>query len=929
MYRVLTCLSTQHDHRLLTLAIVVCVLESFVALYVYQQVSATHGYLGKGWLGVVGLCTGGAIWATHFIAMLAYEDGVPTAYGPVLTVVSLLVAIGVTTFGFSLSSCGRGQRARASGGAIIGLGIAVMHMIGMKALIIAGTIEWDYTLLAAAVVVGPILMAGAMLSLRKLEGLGGLLTATACLALGILGMHLTAMAAVTIVPDPTIVVPDLSISNSTLALAIVTTTVLVLASGLIASFQDSQAFREARSTRELVDAATDALVLAHDGIIVDTNGRTAEMLGGSDIDLRGRRVFGDLLAAEPVGAGMCTFEAELIAADGTRIPVEVLRQSLEYSASDANEVYAINDLRPLIRTTDRLTRMNEELQVREEQLRTQNVRFDTALSHMTQGLCMFDAEQRIVVCNRRYAELYGLTLEQLPRGTRLDEIVDMRIANGLYAGESPDAYRQERRRSIAHDLDMVQELNDGRFIAISLRLMPDGGYVSTHEDVTERRRMEDQLIHMAHHDPLTDLPNRLLLRRRLEKALKGSRRSDAQLAVLMLDLDRFKEVNDTLGHMVGDALIKAVAQKLRQGMRRKAMVARFGGDEFSIVDHLHPDDDPEALPKRVQELINEPIELDGHWVSVGATIGIAIAPRDGDDPDELLMRADHALYRAKSEARGTYRFFEAQMGAALQERRSLEHDLHEALLAGQLEMHYQPLVNLEHGRIAGFEFLMRWNHPTRGSIPPTLFIPLAEETGLITTLTEWALQEACEEASRWPSDLSVAVNLSVPQFKARNLLPTLAAVLARTGLAPERLELEITETVMLNDAEGVFAIFRQLHELGVRIVLDDFGTGFSSLSYLLRFPFDKIKIDRSFIHGLAQGGNSLVLVRSLIQMARGLGVRVTAEGIETQEQLDIVRAEGCTDAQGYYLSLPKPASEIRDLRHRPLRPLKAQEIAVA
>jgi diguanylate cyclase (GGDEF)-like protein len=608
--------------------------------------------------------------------------------------------------------------------------------------------------------------------------------------------------------------------------------------------------------------------------------------------------------------------------------VEVLRQPLVHSISGANEVYAISDLRPLIRTTARLTRMNEELQVREEQLRTQNLRFDTAISHMTQALCMFDSEQRMVVCNKRYAELYGLTLDQLTPGISLAEIIELRIANGIYAGESPDAYRQERLSSIFHDLDMVQELNDGRFISISLRLMPGGGYVSTHEDVTERRRMEDQLVHMAHHDPLTDLPNRVLLRRKMEKALKGARRGDSNLAVLMLDLDRFKEVNDTLGHLVGDALIKAIAQRLRQGMRKKATVARFGGDEFAIVDALQPADDTESLPKRIQELVNEPVELDGHWVSVGTTIGIAIAPQDGSDPDELLMRADHALYRAKSEARGSYRFFEAQMGVALQERRALEYDLHQALAAGQFELHYQALVNLEQNRISGFEALLRWNHPARGPIPPSLFIPVAEETGLITSLTEWVLQEACTEATKWPAELTVAVNLSVPQFKARNLLPTIVAVLAKTRLPPERLELEITETVMLNDAEAVFAIFRQLRQLGVHVVLDDFGTGFSSLSYLLRFPFDKIKIDRSFIHNLAEGGNSLVLVRSLIQMTLGLGVRVTAEGIETQDQLDIVRAEGCIEVQGYYVSPPRPAAEIPDIRQR-FRRIVSPEAAVA
>ena len=528
MYRVLSCLTTQHDYRLLALAILVCVVESFVALYVYWQVSATRGDINRVWLAVAGLCTGGSIWATHFIAMLAYDGGVATAYEPVLTAVSLAIAFILTTLGLSISAkaalAGHGRLRIATGGAVIGVGTIAMHFTGMQALQIAGVIQWQTDLVITAIVLGIVLSAGAMLVFHRGHTIKTVLASTGLLVAAIIALHTIAMSAVTIIPDPTIVVPESRFSNPTLALAIVMSTVVVLAAGFIASVQESRAARaSAHSTRELVNAATDGLVLARDGIIVDANHRTGELWGRHEDELRGSAVFGDLLVGERVSSGdVFTFETHLMASDGSAIPVEILRQPLAHAASGANEVFVIDDLRPLIRTTERLTRMNDELHARQSQLHIQNMRFDTAMTHMTQGLCMFDGEQRLVVCNRRFAELYAMTADELKPGTTLSEIIEMRIARGIFAGGSPDAYRRERITAISHDIDMVQELNDGRSISISLRLMPGGGYVSTHEDVTERRRMEEQLVHLAHHDPLTDLPNRLRLRERLEKALKGA-----------------------------------------------------------------------------------------------------------------------------------------------------------------------------------------------------------------------------------------------------------------------------------------------------------------------------------------------------------------------------------------------------------------------
>jgi diguanylate cyclase (GGDEF)-like protein len=416
---------------------------------------------------------------------------------------------------------------------------------------------------------------------------------------------------------------------------------------------------------------------------------------------------------------------------------------------------------------------------------------------------------------------------------------------------------------------------------------------------------------MAKHDALTDLPNRVLLRERLEKALKARRRED-DLAVLCLDLDRFKDVNDTLGHPLGDALLKAVADRLRTCVREMDTIARLGGDEFAIVQlAASQPTDATALAARIIGILSAPYEVNDHQLVIGASIGIALSPDDGTNPDELLRNADLALYRAKNEGRGTYRFFETEMDARMQARRKMELDLRKALVTGEFELNYQPLVNLECNEISGFEALLRWHHPVRGTVSPAEFIPLAEETGLIVPIGEWVLRQACAEAATWPTPIKVAVNLSPVQFRNRNLVNTVFSALSATGLAPQRLELEITESVLLQKSEVTIATLCQLHEFGVRIALDDFGTGYSSLSYLRSFPFDKIKIDRCFISDLTKNdGDSLAIVRAVAGLGRALAMATTAEGVETKEQLEIVRAEGCTEAQGFFLSPPKTAEKV-------------------
>jgi diguanylate cyclase (GGDEF)-like protein/PAS domain S-box-containing protein len=673
-----------------------------------------------------------------------------------------------------------------------------------------------------------------------------------------------------------------------------------------------------------------------------------------------------------------------------------------------------------------------ELKQRQQELAVQNTRFSAAIGNISQGLIMFDAAERMVLCNRRYSEIYGLDPTLLRAGhTTLAELLALRKANGTFPGD-PEDFRRRRVPAIVHGEGERRtiETRDGRTISIISQPMPDGSWVATHEDVTERRRAEQELAraeefldrvienvppaiivkdprteryllvnraaeeflgltrqdivgktafdlypqanaewiaerdrealragfellsdehpfmtarngvrmvatrrlavagpdgqpeylmiviedvterkqaeariaHMAHHDALTGLANRVRFHDRLKEALGGCARG-ASLAVICLDLDHFKSVNDTLGHSFGDELLKQVAKRLRACVPEDDLVARLGGDEFAVIQSSirHPTE-AALLVQRIGAAIKQPFEIGEHQVDIDVSIGISMAPTDAHEPDALLKNADLALYGAKGEGRGTYRFFQPEMDARMKARHQLDSDLRRALTSGELDLFYQPLVSLADQSIIGFEALLRWQHPERGMISPAQFIPVAEETGLIVPLGEWVLRQACAAAASWPEHLTLAVNLSPVQFR-RNLLATVTSALAASGLSPHRLELEITEAALLHDDHATMSVLHQLRQLGMRIVMDDFGTGYSSLSYLRQFPFDKIKIDRSFIGDLSDQ-SSVSIVQAIVELATSLKMTTTAEGIETQEQLDRLRAVGCAQGQGYLFGRP-------------------------
>jgi len=477
-----------------------------------------------------------------------------------------------------------------------------------------------------------------------------------------------------------------------------------------------------------------------------------------------------------------------------------------------------------------------------------------------------------------------------------------------------DAYHSGRTwRHLKADGSEIQVLTFGRRVTFDDR----DGYLVAVVDITERRQAEARIAYMAHHDGLTDLPNRELFQERLKQALAEGRPGSGRVAALCVDLDLFKNVNDSFGHPIGDRLLRSVADRLRSHLVGNNLVARLGGDEFAVIlTNIVSPNEASDYAARLIKTLSEAYEIDGIEVVIGASIGIALSPGDGETSEELMRNSDMALYRAKSDGGGVHRFFEREMDRQAQKRRDMELDLRRAFANGEFELHYQPLVDIAADRISGFESLLRWRHPQRGMISPADFIPVAEDIGLIVALGEWVLREACTEAAKWPTDVKVAVNLSPVQFRSRNLVQVVISALAHSGLSPRRLELEITESLFLAETEANLAILHQLRELGVSISMDDFGTGYSSLSYLRSFPFDKIKIDRSFVKDLGQRSDCVAIVRAISGLGRSLNITTTAEGVETVDQLDWLRAEGCNEVQGFLFSAAKPAAEVEALLFR-------------
>ncbi|WP_076858809.1 EAL domain-containing protein [Bradyrhizobium mercantei] len=793
MYRVLTCLTLEHDWRLVVLGGVICLLASAVAISLFHRARAAEGRAREIWIGLDAAVGGCGIWATHFVAMLAYDPGIEAGYSIPITLLSLVLAVAILAVGLAVATLDQRWWTIAAGGAIVGAGVAAMHYTGMLGLELPARVVWSPGIVAASIIFGSLFGAVALVVAARGERFGTTAAATALLTVAIVSHHFTAMGAVTLVPDPTIVPDGLTVSPRVLSFMTAVAAFAILGLSLIASILDRRAKTE---------------------------------------------------------------------------------------------------------------------------LHKQKMVLDTALENMSQGLCMFDADGRIMLFNERYSEIMGRGRVPLQGRLLIDVLQDLHSIGEWDGDPTEFCHALVAEAKAGNSATRIVSRNE-RAIRVVDQPMKGGGWVATFEDITEWQQAQEQISHMARHDALTNLPNRTLFREQLEKASRLAKRSD-QLAVLCLDLDHFKEINDTLGHPIGDALLREVARRLGECVTEHDTVARLGGDEFAIVQFCSNCEPSvvSSLASCVVERIAAPYEIGGHQLVIGVSIGISLAPEDGKDPDELLQKADLALYRAKADGRGTYRFFETGMDARAQARRLLERDLRLALERDEFEVYYQPIRDVEGDRVVAFEALARWNHAQRGLIAPNNFIPVAEETGLIVPLGEVVLRKACVEAARWPADIAVAVNLSPVQFKNPNLVSSVKAALDASGLSADRLELEITESVLLQNSEATLAVLHELRGFGVRISLDDFGTGYSSLSYLRSFPFDKIKIDRSFVTDLATREDSMAIVRAVTGLGKSLGIVTTAEGVETDTQFDLLRQEGCTQAQGYLFSPPRPAADVIKMLHR-------------
>jgi diguanylate cyclase (GGDEF)-like protein/PAS domain S-box-containing protein len=783
MYKVFDCIATEHDLRLVVLAAVICALGSYTAINLLHHVRRSGARMWWVWLAVSATSTGFAIWATHFIAMLAFSPGLATGYNIGLTGLSLIVAIVLTGTGLAVAATRKSNTAAWIGGAMVGGGIAAMHFTGMAAFEVPGLIVWDQTLVGVSIALGGLIGAAALFAGLRGETLKWRLLGALLLTAAICSLHFTAMGAASIMPDPRIQVSDAALPSGLLAVAV------ALASFFI-------------------------VVLA---------------LGGVAMEMRERRRQ-ELEADRMRGLANASVEGLLVC--------------------DGDTVVTVNDTFVAFsgyQTADGVVGTGLERYLPDEDLR----------------LKLFDRENQLVEGLLRHRDGAEIPVEVIQR------TIDL--------GGKPHR-------------------------AVAVR------------DLRARKEAEKNILFLAHHDALTGLPNRSSFNKKLDQEIERSLASGRRLAVLCLDLDRFKEVNDLFGHAAGDKALQSVAKRISGVLDGDQMMARLSGDEFAIIV---PDLTNPTAAGRLSEAILEALQGSGETADadtpIGTSVGIAICPDDARDRHALLSHADTALYRAKNEGRGTYRYFEASMGAAVRERRLLEHDLRNAISRGELRLVYQLQKCIHTGRIVGFEALLRWRHPTRGEISPMEFIPLAEDTGIILPIGEWVLRTACAEAATWGQPLTIAVNVSAVQIHNANFAHAVHEILFETGLTPGRLELEVTETALVRDLNRALATLRRIKMLGVRIAMDDFGTGYSSLSNLRAFPFDKIKIDGSFIKSVNVNEQGAAIVRSVLGLGRALKLVVLAEGVETTAEFDFLKSEHCHEVQGFLFGRPAEIENFRQL----------------
>ncbi|MBZ7920618.1 EAL domain-containing protein [Ensifer adhaerens] len=918
MFKVLTCLVVEHNPKLVALAALICFLSSYGAVTLLQRARGSSGKARTIWAVAAGIASGFGIWATHFIAMLAYDPGVVLGYQMDLTALSLAIAIVLTTTALLIATYVRDRLAWIAGGLVLGAGVACMHFLGMAALDVPGDLRWDATLVAASIVLGSLFDIGALRTIALVaKPLKAKIIATLLMTLGIVALHFTAMGAVTIEVGLVMPVYEGMIQPHLLAFVIAGTAFFLLSLVLVAAgFAHHAELSAAATEREFtrfVRSVKDYAIymLDIDGRVASWNagaqankGYTAEEIIGknfacfySEDDQRDGLPRRALEAA--VAEGKYENEGWRYRKDRSRFWAHVVIDPfLDEDGKHAGYIKIVKDITKAKADADRIAEVSNNL--------------DVALENMSQGICLFDSDDRLLLSNRRCREIFGFSETLAGKGLTFREILDIVFARNytdpvIARAKAEELYRKHRVEMVGKGGgDVVEKLPNGRSILTIHRTLPDGGWVSTYEDITERLDTEEQITFLARHDSLTGLPNRLQFNSYLEEELDAAAWFNRKVAVIGVDLNKFKEVNDLHGHAAGDFVLVTIAQRVKGLLLEGEFVARLGGDEFAAVKRFEELAELNDFLRRIEKSLHEEMRFGDFELKSGGSMGVAIYPQDAETADTLINNADLAMYRAKAALNQTVCFYEVSMDEAARQRRALANDLWDAVDKKQLALHYQVQKSVMTGVVIGYEVLLRWHHPERGMVPPNEFIPLAEECGAILPIGEWVLREACREAAGWENNHKIAVNLSPVQLANGDIVSLVQDVLAETGLDPNRLELEITESTIIDDKERALLTLRQIKELGVTIAIDDFGTGYSSLETLRSFPFDKIKLDKSFMWEVEGSPQAKAIVRAILALGQSLSVPVLAEGVETQKQLDILQAEGCDEAQGYLLGRPAP-----------------------
>jgi diguanylate cyclase (GGDEF)-like protein/PAS domain S-box-containing protein len=911
------CIRDQHDWRLLALALILCSATCWATIALLRSAQRARNRNRRRWTALAALAAGTGVWATHFIAMLGYEPGAATGYDILPTAGSLAIVTLAAGFAFWLALRLGGWRGPITGGIVLGCGIAAMHYAGMSAVRFAGWFLFDPAGVATSILLAILPLAPALrLTLERRGSVSGM-GAALLVAGAILLLHFTGMAAITVLPDAG---RDLGGDAMLLSAINLGTLIGVVASGLLAVLGMAAWFasrnRLALASRErefalLVQSVQGLAIymLAPDGTICSWN-RGARSLKGYTED----EAIGLPLAAfyPPENSSDAIADTLAAAAKHGTYKTEGWRCRKDGSRFWAHVVVmAMRDETGTLTGYAKVTRDMTQYRQNEERMAVLTANLDTALTNMHQGLCLFDADERLLLSNAQAATLSGFAAEEMQPGMTLADVIRLHAErrDGGPVAEEAIGQALQRHRQCYHDPAggmLVFHSPDDRTLCMRHRPLPGGGFVTTLEDVTESRRAAARIEHMALHDALTGLPNRAGFAQSLDDALARAGTIGGQLAVIGIDLDRFKEINDNHGHAAGDLVLRQLGYAFGGLLHDGETIGRIGGDEFSACKPFTDPDDLAEFVRRLEQALETPITLGEQRILPGGSIGVAVYPADGTSREDLVNNADLAMYRAKGTLGQTTCFYQPGMDQTARARRFMASELREAAGRDELRLVYQVQRSLADHTITGYEALLRWHHPVLGWVSPADFIPVAEECGAILPVGDWVLRTACRQAAEWPQPWRVAINLSPVQLMHVDLPALVAQALLESGLAAHRLELEVTESAVIGDKLRALHVLRRIKALGVTIAIDDFGTGYSSLDTLNSFPFDKIKIDRSFLMDSSASDRARAIIRAVLALGRSLDVPVLAEGLESAEQLSLLRAEGCDQAQGYFFGRPVP-----------------------